>query len=521
MNESAVTTLCRVLVIAGLAALAWPLAQRPLWIDEAMLAVNFPLSGPAAYLVPLPLYEQAVPPLYALLRSLVAPLGYGAERAVFFALIVLGCLSAAGFWRLRGWRVLVLGLGCAALWWLVYMASELKHYGLEMLGSAIIAGWAARRAPDRPAGAGDAALLAGAMLCGISTLVIAVVAAGLFLFWRLLETRRLDPRDLGFGVAMLAAAGLYYLWIRRLTEIQVASYGDVYARGGAGIARDYLMTLLRVPGAAALPALGLTALWLLWRIRQPAVARFVLFALAVVAAFGLLAMLGLYPATMRRYLTWSMGLWLVALGLALALSAAPGVSRRLGAALALVLGLALLPPLAGSLRDLADPARPHVFTENDRALDWLAGHAPAPVILWAGSQPVIDAYLAARPDLGRHDYLGRMNPVSAIPSWDDSRPEAEIAADILSRRQDPGAWARLAYFRAREDYTALADTLIAEAPRGTPFVIFASHAARNAGWGQHGIRQAALTGALEMAGCRYDTAFEARMVFAYEALCPE
>ena len=602
---------------------------------------SYPLPDLAAHFAPLPLYNQAAPPLFNLLMSLLAPLPPVAVRLVLGAINLGGMLwlmrvlrpgagmggQAAGSPG-RATRRAETGAGAgrhpagpdgappghhnghhfddqagdpgrwylpvatAALLfsaYLVFYATEMKYYGLETLGTTAVLCWLAGKPLSQPFGARDAALLAAAALCGIATLVVAAAGAAVFAALARLQGgapagaggagpsapcdgqppgplpsathsvprpsspappaiaardgaagpvprgraaatpagsgpaspssgRRLAGREWAALAGLGLFLGLYALLIRRMIALQVDSFPEAYEARGLGAVRELvsaMVTYARPPGLLALAALALLCL-ALWH--EERTRRILALTLACGAGFAGLAFLGQFPASAPRHVAFAGGFAAV-----IAIHAVlGGLALRRPARRRAVAGLAILllagTALAATLQRM--PGFAAGMTENDRLMAWLAAAPPADVGLWHGAQPVLDYYRRHQPGLDRHRYFGLVNPESRV------LPEAlrapvrlattQIPLWIEARRREPGGWVRRsAYMGLLRDMTGAARALVAEAPRGQPFLILASHL-RSLREMQPGV----LEGALAEAGCQVTLALEVRDGQILRATCP-
>lgn len=515
------TLLLALLVIA-------PLAGRSLWLDEAILLVNMPLEGVQGLWAPLPLWEQAGSPLHLRLLSTLAEVPLAAQR-VISATLVLGLAFAAWAVWLRGpLGALAAVLGTLGVFRLAVLATELKYYGLEIAGTALCIGWFATKSPRDALRLRDAALLAAAMVMGLTTLVIAPLTLGLHLAWRLARTRRIGLSELGLGAALGGLAGLYYLSIKRVTPRQMEQgiFNDAPGAGLVGPGGDapglaerllaaiapmrefglLLFEALRWPGATngsvMAPMVLATGLALLVCLRQTPVARFVALGAATIVSLVVLHAVNLYPASLPRHMAWFLAFVLA--GPVIAVSALAGVGSWPGRGLTALLIGCLALPAATSFRALhADPARIWERTDNGAAIDWLAEAPPGPVAVWYGGQPVVHAYGRWRPELQRHAYFGLID-----------------ARDPF-RAQPFRGWAahyehRLALLHER------AAQIVAEAPPATPFHVFASHVEWQvpASPALVSMRHRALVDALAAAGCGPEPVLQSRGVLILRAVCP-
>lgn len=242
-----------------------------------------------------------------------------------------------------------------------------------------------------------------------------------------------------------------------------------------------------------------------------------------------LSMAGLYPAEAARHVAWCAGMgWsLIVLGARGAEVAGSGATNGragtwwYGARRVLLVGMMGL-SLVNALSFFVNDGR---FEQagNDEAIAWLENLPPSDVGLWVGGQPVLDSYMPTHPALARHAWFGRVNERSAdmhtVIAAVAGRPADEL--DFAALKDCPGAWGVMAVFKAAKDYRVPADLLVAEAPRGRDFLIFASHYDLVASDGFSRARVNGLHEALTARGCIYGVARKFERVVLYTARCPE
>lgn len=305
----------RLLAGLGLAALLVaiaPLYSRSIWHDEASLLANFPQPGWRWLIEPLPFYSQAGSLLHNLWLDLLSWLPPDRVRMLSAALILPALtLSLGGVHRdpkVAGLTV----LGLLALFEIPLFATELKHYGFEMLGTAVILGWFVGRGPDRRFGLADLAVLTLGLWLGIATMVIGALALGLWQIGRWHHQRRLALRDLGLPAVFAVMLAVFYVVITRVTEVQLRhpAYEIEGLDAVSRLGRVMLNLLLplgqeRLPLAA--PLVGLAGLGLLLGRHDARARRFMTLSVLTVAAFAVLGFVGKYPATTPRHVTWVLG----------------------------------------------------------------------------------------------------------------------------------------------------------------------------------------------------------------------
>lgn len=159
-----------VAIVAGTALRVVEFARdRPLWLDEAMLALN--VAGRSIGQLAQPLdYDQSAPLLYLWVERLAVSLGGVSERTLRLLPFVAGVGLLAAIWvvarRLAGPTAAAIATLLAALSvTLVTFSAEAKQYGVDPLVT-LLAVWLAVRVRDVPANAGRwGQLAAGGVGC--------------------------------------------------------------------------------------------------------------------------------------------------------------------------------------------------------------------------------------------------------------------------------------------------------------------------------------------------------------------
>jgi hypothetical protein len=513
-------TLASILAVGGLAVLIWMFSRRSLWIDEAMGMLNYPLSNPLDAFGPLPLYTQASPPGFSLLISMLAFLPpERARSALAVAIICITLLALRGYSDNR-WFLPVAALAiCAPIKFLFY-ATELKYYGLEAAGAVIAFGWIAARSLSSPFTIRDVAVLLASAFCGIITLVIAACAAAVFLVMRIINGHRPRAVEYVYAFALACALGLYYLLIKHATSLQMQTYSNVYDLNGWAAIRavlSYAGNYLGYPGliaclvAVAACLAGMRA----ERSRKLAGLTFV-----VMGAVMTIAFLGKFPVSAARHVAF-LG------GIAIVLSVnAVFIQRSFYGTRSLVRGgtcLVLVVLFAWNLTR-GFPYVSKGVVDNDLIIAWIDEQAPTSIGLWNGAQPVIDYYKPWDAALYRHHYFGKVNATTAAPDprfFDHALPAKDyqaVALWIEGARSEPGAWARMSLYRRVSNMIAPARSLVAAAPRGSDFLVVATHMEMPGESPDY--RTNSLMDALSEANCTSSKVLSVRSAFVLRARCP-
>ncbi len=454
---------------------------RPPWIDETMAMRNYPLQDFRAFFEPLPFYSQAAPPLFNLLMTAMVSWPPEAIRISLLTLIGLGSLAVVAVNFRNSGAVLGAALALVAMKHALHQITEIKYYGFEIFGTVLILVWLLGRRPQRRLGLRDLMILAAGVLSGISTLVIAVLALGYVGLARLSARQRIAFPEIVGSCLFLLFTVAYYIAIRHAVSIQLDTYFDIYQLNGASAALNFLIVAASFGSPYFIPlALFAVALSLRdWR--NPVSRDLLLFSTIIFTVFSALAFVGLFPASAARHVTWvgGFGLVLVANAGRILMSNLPATRsatvQQVGIAAVFML-LALLP----AVNLIRGWNREFPGTDNAAAVRELLNRPEYDVGLWIGGQPAIEYYRRFLPQLDRRRYFGLLNVTSApLPTEMRSpaylqRPFAEIAADIQSRVDQPGAWGRAIIYRILLNFTAQMASLFDAAPRGQGFLLFAS-----------------------------------------------
>lgn len=510
-------------------ALVWVALRRSIWIDEAMALMNYPLPVVSLF-DPLPRYDQAAPPLFNAISDMLWPLPIWAQRLALFVAVASSFLAAMR--PAYGWAVALLTLlltGLILQHW-IPIASELKYYGLDMAGCALILGWASRNADRETLRPRDLIGLTLMALLGIGSLVFSLAALGAVFLQRAwsaggLRFQRLAPtrKELPFLVAFAIVLVGYALLIRHGTRIQIATYPDVYALEGFVGLRVFFTTCVNFGGKAALLigvfCAGLAALSL----AQPRTRAVGLAVLAVAALFAALALLGLYPASAPRHVAWLGAIFAFVLAEGIvACGRLTHIRWRAGLVAMAALGLTCcwgIAKVAGLLRS------PDPFSKvgNDALMNWLVHQPVQDIGLWHGSQPIVEVYSRTTPALAKHRFFGQVDTRSAFPMAEtiggpDVATAEAIAQRIETQRTEPGAWGRQSFYRRLGDHSAPARTLVAAAPRGRAFLIVTQlDLTAQDQWSRAGNQ--ALFSALSAQSCAHGPVLQVKNAYVLRVLC--
>jgi hypothetical protein len=459
--------------------IVFPLTQRSLWVDETMLLVNFPLTW-GSLLKPLPEYGQAGSLLHNLLLSIFGNLDVEVLRLGSFLLVAGGCLLAWGFFRKPPVESVIGGLAVLGLFTLLFYATEIKHYGFEILGAALAITWYINKDRQKALAFPDLLILLASLLLGISTIVITVIALSLYLIEYFWKERRLPLPTLAYSAGFFLASLGYFLLIKSTTRLQLQTYAQIYDIDGP---KALMHFVLAIPMQLSLiPATAFTGALLLVYRRRPEVARFLLLSGLVFSTFLALSFVGEYPVRWSRHLAWTAAFLGTAFFLVIEAASQSGSWRKYVLAF---LSLLFLIPAWTTVTVLTDKSASLAYTDNSKAIEWLCGQPPSNVGLWYGAESAIQYYSRHQRCLGRHDYFGKIHV-------------------------DPEA------IRERSPPEVLASDLLMNAPRGQSFLIFASHMNIDE---KHGYWRA-LKSELDKHSCNYTSALEVKKAFLLSANCP-
>lgn len=237
------------------------LANRSLWLDEAMLALNIIHKDVWGLFGKLD-YEQGAPLGFLLLEKLAASLFGDGERALRLLPLLAGCASLVLFYILANKILNAPGLLTALALFalsptLIYYSSEVKQYALDVFVTVLLFYLFTRHASPITS---YQLLLAGILAPWFSHPAIFILAAiGIAL---LIENRRNPLSTLAMGAGWLVSFGaLYLVSLRGLSENEfLRGYWQEYFRANP---LDALLGLFANPGGLTAYAPALLAASLL------------------------------------------------------------------------------------------------------------------------------------------------------------------------------------------------------------------------------------------------------------------
>lgn len=442
-----------VLGLAAVLRIFQYLQGRPLWLDEAMLALNIGKHSFLTLLHPLE-YGQAAPPLFLWAVEGITWIGGMSEYALRFLPFVAGSFLPWLVWRtgkaLVGFEAALIATALAAVSvLLIRYSAEAKQYGVDAfvgIGLAFLA-LRIRAEPDRGSrwwqllGAG----VAGMALSFSAVFVLAGCLASLLADGSIRRDRSRLRRLLVLGGGLGAVFGglflAFYLPTAR-SDFMLFYWGETFLRPGApgffhriyGLARSLSDPFPRLPDQlqvrlqAALIVLG--GLMAIRRSGLPAAAQIVV----PFVAFTLGALLTPFPISERLQLflapfSFLAAAVVVAEVLRLARLRLGGVAA-MGSLLMLGWGTPRVLDYSESPTPVADSREPARLVARGTDLD--------PVYVSVESVPLWAFYSTdwARPDFGRLLRLSRMTPVSL-----DGRGRIELVGDSTGQVFTGRGWA--------------------------------------------------------------------------------
>lgn len=496
-----------------------------IWQDEAMLMANLGV-GWAGYFAPLPLYDQAAPPLAAATLAAMMDLTAGnlpGMRTLVFTMTLAA--FATLLWLAARRRVPVFAYAV-----LIVMSGfltarntiEIKHYMFELLATLILLAtyMLARNVGSLRHGIVFFTLAAVLSFFAYPAFLIAFPILADIVLVRTSGRQRLFwiAGAVGYGLIWIAA---YLTIFKPQTALQLANYSSLY--GGslilqalkAGDIHGLMMVARALAGAQPYVTLGVAILALLWlgfayaqaplkqsrsmasAMLEPAQAPIRLFVL-VYGELLLLNLAGLFPLSSPRQLTFVMPVTALLLAWAVvrALERVPSPRRQGWIAAAI-----LLPAMLFNLGYAAVTR----FEREDTAglYAFLQASGYRTVLPWIQFEPSLGFY---EQQYGRAGYV----IAGALTRQSQPLPPREEAIALLAASDRPvpqQIWARI----PDEDMRHYTDWLARQLPRNDTAVI--ATAAMTAE------EETMLAQALGAAGCTGRTVFVSRDVEAIETRC--
>jgi hypothetical protein len=396
------------------------------------------------------------------------------------------------------------------------MYSELKHYGLELVGTLISITWFIYKDPNDKFSFFDTAILSLGMVCGINTLVISILASIIFSCYKILIYKNITRKELNALFVLFLFALLYYFNIKHLTSIQVSNYPHAYLdRGPIGYAHQLLYVVYHFLEKEGLVAFLSTLFLFVFIIRDAIPKRLIFFSILTGLTFLSLSMLNLYPVNFPRHITWAAAFFYALIFYSIHLSIGKqGLAKLAGFfVFAVVLFISTLNISFLWNEDFEK-------TPNNQAISFIRSLPPSNILLYSGGQPVIEYYSKFYPDLKKHSYFGKINVTSKKVTISKNNLINEKQKFEMNRHS-PGAWTRMwALAIMQDDFKEPARILLDEVPRDKEFYIFASHYKINDKYSFHKTIVAGLNSALTDAGCNFEVVNQLKDdVSIYKAFC--
>ncbi|MBW6454198.1 MAG: hypothetical protein K0A92_10545 [Methyloprofundus sp.] len=503
------------ILVASIVGLAlYPMMNRSLWVDEAMLFRNYPIENIEAIFSPLRYYDQAATPLYSLFASLIASLDIAIGRYISTIFIIS---SVVWLLILNQSSLIILSIALLSVFAFfnpLLMYSEFKHYGFEVIGVAISIRWFLFKKNTNELNAKDLFYLTSSLIFGISTLITSAVAICVFLLTKYFNEKRLKRNDFIYFVCFLCVAIAYYLLIKRVTVFQIENYVDAYNNKGIfGNLKALLGGGYGVVGKGGLAVLFIATVLLIIAPKDFRIQRLLLLSVVTALAFMTASALGLYPATNARHMNWSAGFYV-----AIVFYGLKGNVYSKGFSKLLTISLIALLVVVTTLNFLKVYRNGAENTENNLAISFIRSIPPSSVGLWIGGQPVIEYYKKIYPDLSKHSYVGLINVESEMV---DIKNQSPILDDysFSELKRAKGAWGKMVMFRIINDYSIPARALLKELSHRKAFYILASHYDIQAKTGYSKMRVIALHEEMKKENCSFIVVKQLANVSVYRVTC--
>lgn len=452
------------------------------WMDEAMLFSNYPLNHLFESLSPLSRYDQAATPLYSTLYGWTAPYRTEIIKAVHF--ISIFCLSII----LLGWRersnkaILVAAITLPTLPEALRYMQEMKHYGLEAVGSLGLLSWFLNKSNDSRFTIRDAGFLLLMMLLGFPTLPIAGITLISYAALRINKRSRFSPGELLWVFATSASMVVYYILIKRLTVFQFSNYPSPYLYTGfADSAKAFINASMSLmpSGRIGTAVAGVAFITLIIDSRRNRRSlRLCLIISVILIAFTVLAGVNLYPAKYDRHVFWASSLAWIVLYEACMRQLRPRqtdghaeinlslVNKIVAIAMTAVMGFFAI----SSAMNIRKFATAEPFNDTFKAITYVREKPNLVVGLYGGAQSVTDFYSKQYQDLSSRRYFGRMRSEST-----QALPKNPLSLDSLKVDVSrPGAYAR---FWQRNAYrNGALEEILNMAPKDEKFLLLSYYA---------------------------------------------
>lgn len=471
--------------------------HRAPWMDEFMLYLNYPLQSPFNILKPLDLYDQAAPPMYSAFFGWTAILNTSFIRTIHLLLLFFISLLTLGSDRRSFLSVFIATIALTALPYPFKFFLEMKHYGLEAIGSIGIILWFIRKPLSGTLNYWDIIILSLCSLLGVSTCVVSTISLLLYLVFKIMLSNKLKADECWLVFSFYLILTFYYGILKSITRFQLSNYPEAYANEGAfQNLRWFGSSLLELLGAPGQSTLGfmvvfmlsttLIALMLFASPDNKAPFKLASILVVVVTSFAVLSMLNLYPSKYARHAIWASSFaWLIAYygsckGLESIISKFYYKSTDINTQLlgkpaflqknimleSLVFAAILVFFLSSSLLVCI---RMILATPSSDALDAIAYIRKQPattVMLNNGAQVAYSYYSRFSPDLAERELVGSLSAASTYALPPDSLQLDKLAIN----KTESGSWSRSIQPNADRD-SLFAENLSSLSGKST-FLIF-------------------------------------------------
>ncbi|MDF3054478.1 MAG: hypothetical protein K0Q74_385 [Gammaproteobacteria bacterium] len=487
----------------------WSSLDRSLWLDEAMLFQNYPISQFLDAFRPLRHYDQAATPLYNFFGSFISIFNVASARIFSFSLIVF--LSSFLLLKNRtNWATIILAAVSLTLLQapLQYFA-EFKHYGFEYLGVIVLITWYINKESEKSFEIRDLFILWIGMFLGIATIAISLLILFLYFLERLIKAFKPKSKEIFLSLIFIISAISYFFCIRHVATYQIFNYPDAYRDlGGIRNLDVFYTNIKKILGGEPGVLLNLVAiLLLLFNIKDKISYRFLLILFFTVSIFSFASYIGSYPVSAAKHVVWACAFCSTAIFFSIYISANNKYLNKIAATTLFITSLFF------SYNVLKKPFGESFDTENEAATKYLSSLNPSDVGLWVGGQPILEFYQRHNKDLLKHRYFNFINTVSTKNEFLGNMSPDNLQ-EIEKHRLSPGGWGRWVQYRMFGDFKWPGRTLVSEAPRGKIFYIFASHYS-HVSENNSNPRAEGLHFALEEAGCEYviDQIFKSAVIY--------
>lgn len=502
-----------IVILAGVTVLLqYSSLKRSLWLDEAMLLANYPLDSYKDFFKPLKYYDQAAPPGYSFLESLLWPADIKNIRILHSFVISAILIYTLSWGKSFVWCVLAVICALAFKNQIIYMA-ELKQYGLELATSLIMITWYVYKSPYERLKISDIILLLAGVFVGISTIIASGISISLYLVRRILIFNKWFSKKELFIVLAYIIVGSFAVYLAmNNSRTQINNFPESYRDLGAWNNLNKLCeSIFLAVGGEVFFSVGLALLILMFNIKNQVSKNLVAVSLAGIFAVIILNAVGIYPGRSERSINWMLSYPIAMLFYALYFSLRKIQMQN-------IYGFILFFIVSGAAyantRDFI--LAPYKKSDDEIIVKYLVSLGSVNVALWNGAQPVVEAYSKLYPGLLDNKYYGLVNRESFLINFGFRNV---FSSEYDLERRKPGAWARTSFFAAAEDYYQPAATMIHELANDTTFYLYASQydPMAKGGFGEAMVRD--LDSVLKFYGCTYAIEISVHYATLYKARC--